>query len=64
MLFLLTPLPDNDPVALGFSRAGYSYHIAPTRQSVVAEACVLCIPTPLLAVAGVTISPPGAATHR
>ena len=42
----------------------YSSHIAPTRQSVVAEAWSALKPKPLLSVAGVIISPPGGATHR
>ena len=42
----------------------YSSHMHPTRQSVLAEACNAVNPIPLLSVAGVMISPPGAATHR
>ena len=42
----------------------YSSHIAPTRQSVVTEACKHLKARPLLSVAGVMISEPGAATHR
>ena len=41
----------------------YSSHIAPIRKSVVADAWIALSPNPLLSVAGVTISPPGAATH-
>ena len=44
--------------------SAYSSHIAPTRQSVVTEACKFLKPRPLLSVAGVMISEPGAATHR
>ena len=52
------------PVTCGDSVPAYSSHIAPTRQSVVTEACRDLKPRPLLSVAGVMISPPGAATHR
>ena len=54
----LTCLASDDTVPV------YSSHMHPTRQSVVAEACNAVNPMPLLSVAGVMISPPGAATHR
>ena len=53
-----TPVIGDDSVAF------YSSHIAPIRKSVVAEAWIALKPTPALLVAGVTSSPPGAATHR
>ena len=52
------------PVTRGDGVAAYSSHIAPTRQSVVTEACRDLKPRPLLSVAGVQTSEPGAATHR
>jgi len=41
----------------------YSSHIAPIRNKVTADAWIALKPAPKLLVAGVMISPPGAATH-
>ena len=53
-----SPVVGDDGVAL------YSSHIAPIRNIVPAVAWIAFSPNPLLSVAGVMSSPPGADTHR